>query len=72
MLQWIVTPAPGGDRFGGHVIREADVVRIHVRMVGEMRRSVAEALQAKPRVVEEQEGVRRRGGRGVSFQSPSC
>jgi uncharacterized protein (DUF4415 family) len=40
----------------GWQARIDDVLRIHVRMVGEMRRTVAEALQAKPRVAEEQEG----------------
>lgn len=39
----------------GWQARINDVLRIHVRMVGEMRRSVAEALQARPRVAEEQE-----------------
>ncbi|MGZ8286722.1 MAG: BrnA antitoxin family protein [Allosphingosinicella sp.] len=42
----------------GWQARIDEVLRIHVRMVGEMRRSVAEALQAKPRVAEEQEGFR--------------
>jgi len=42
----------------GWQARIDDVLRIHVRMVGEMRRSVAEALQAEPRVAEKQEGFR--------------
>ena len=40
----------------GRQARIDDVLRIHVKMVGGMRRSVAEALHAKPRVAEEQEG----------------
>lgn len=49
----------------GWQARIDDVLRIHVRMVGEMRRSVAEALRAKPRVAEEQEGFRgEEGGEG--------
>ncbi|HEU0099234.1 MAG TPA: BrnA antitoxin family protein [Allosphingosinicella sp.] len=46
----------------GWQARIDEVLRIHVRMVGEMRRSVAEAMKAEPRLAEEQE--RFRGGRG--------
>ena len=48
----------------GWQARIDDVLRIHVRMVGEMRRSVTEALQAKPRVAEEREAFRGEGEGG--------
>jgi len=51
-------PLDGGGLAGAHRPGAA----IHVRMMGEMRRSVAEALQAKPRVAEEQEGYKGEGG----------
>ena len=48
----------------GWQARIDEVLKRHVTMVGEMRRSVAEALQAEPRVAEEQEGFRGQEGEG--------
>ncbi|HEX9963399.1 MAG TPA: BrnA antitoxin family protein [Allosphingosinicella sp.] len=46
----------------GWQARIDDVLRIHVRMVGEMRRSVAEAQGAASRVAEEREAFRGKEG----------
>jgi len=48
----------------GWQARIDEVLRIHVKMVKEMRRSVAEAAAAAPRVAEEREAWRGKGEEG--------